>query len=80
MHDALCLAHPDHSLCFCSLLPDQGLEKDLEKADAAFEENRDRINIMQEHLHNVQQELKYTQSRVGGWTRFSPSCGGATNS
>jgi hypothetical protein len=40
------------------------LEKELEKADTAHEENRDRINIMQEHLHNVQQELKYTQSRV----------------
>lgn len=42
----------------------QNLEKALEKADGAVEENSDRISIMEEHLRNVQQELKYTQSRV----------------
>jgi hypothetical protein len=63
------LHHLTHAPLCCSLA--QVLEKELEKADAAHEENRDRINIMQEHLHNVQQELKYTQSRVrseGGCT------------
>eukprot|EP00854_Cymbomonas_tetramitiformis_P008918 gene8918-10568_t len=39
-------------------------EKQLEAVEAALEENRDRINIMEEHLRNVQQELVYTQSRV----------------
>ncbi|KAL6756441.1 hypothetical protein V8C86DRAFT_2647977 [Haematococcus lacustris] len=42
----------------------RALEKQLERADAAHDENKDRINIMMEHLANVQQELKYTQSRV----------------
>ncbi len=43
----------------------QDLEKKLESADAALEEHHDRVAIMDEHLKNVQQELKYTQSRVG---------------
>eukprot|EP00195_Chlamydomonas_chlamydogama_P009299 CAMPEP_0202915398 /NCGR_PEP_ID=MMETSP1392-20130828/65575_1 /ASSEMBLY_ACC=CAM_ASM_000868 /TAXON_ID=225041 /ORGANISM="Chlamydomonas chlamydogama, Strain SAG 11-48b" /LENGTH=937 /DNA_ID=CAMNT_0049607407 /DNA_START=168 /DNA_END=2981 /DNA_ORIENTATION=- len=40
------------------------LEKQLEQTDVLMTENSDRINIMSEHLSNVQQELKYTQSRV----------------
>jgi len=44
----------------------QALEKQLERVDGALEENQDRIGIMGEHLQNVQQELKYTQGRVGG--------------
>ncbi len=44
----------------------QELEVRLEKADAALEEHQDRVAIMDEHLKNVQQELKYTQSRVRG--------------
>ena len=32
--------------------------------EGAIEENTDRINIMEDHLKNVQQELVYTQSRV----------------
>ena len=43
----------------------QALEKALERADAALDENQDRVGIMTEHLKNVQQELKYTQTRVG---------------
>lgn len=50
-----------------SLTPNmQALEKQLERVDGALEENQDRIGIMGEHLQNVQQELKYTQGRVGG--------------
>ncbi|MEW5311178.1 MAG: hypothetical protein WDW38_002914 [Sanguina aurantia] len=40
------------------------LEKQLEVAESALMENSDRIKIMDEHLTNVQQELKYTQTRV----------------
>jgi urease alpha subunit len=40
------------------------LEGDLEETGVALDENVDRIKIMQEHLKNVQQELKFTQSRV----------------
>jgi len=40
------------------------LEKQLDRVDGALEENQDRIGIMEEHLQNVQQELKYTQGRV----------------
>ena len=36
----------------------------MDLAEAETEENKDRINIMQEHLKNVQQEQVYTQSRV----------------
>jgi hypothetical protein len=32
--------------------------------EAALDENSDRVNIMEDHLKNVQQELVYTQSRV----------------
>ena len=42
----------------------QDLEKQLEGTDGLLDENSDRINIMSEHLSNVQQELKYTQGRV----------------
>jgi coiled-coil domain-containing protein 39 len=42
----------------------QVLEAQLESAEGSLEENSDRISIMDEHLKNVQQELKYTQSRV----------------
>lgn len=48
--------------CTCCTL--QTLEKQLETTDSALTENSDRIQIMTEHLNNVQQELKYTQSRV----------------
>mmetsp|Transcript_20436 Transcript_20436/g.66353 ORF Transcript_20436/g.66353 Transcript_20436/m.66353 type:complete len:909 (-) Transcript_20436:163-2889(-) len=41
----------------------RGLEKEREQSDAALEENKDRVGIMNEHLRNVQQELVYTQSR-----------------
>lgn len=44
----------------------QDLEKQLEGAESALMENSDRIKIMDEHLTNVQQELKYTQTRVSG--------------
>ena len=46
--------------------PPQALETQLEGYEGAIEENSDRINIMEEHLKNVQQELVYTQTRVGG--------------
>ena len=46
------------------LLRQQDLEKQLEATDTLLDENGDRINIMAEHLTNVQQELKYTQGRV----------------
>mmetsp|Transcript_5711 Transcript_5711/g.6544 ORF Transcript_5711/g.6544 Transcript_5711/m.6544 type:complete len:927 (+) Transcript_5711:140-2920(+) len=39
-------------------------EVQLENCEAALEENRDRISIMEEHLRNVKQELVYTQGRV----------------
>ncbi len=42
----------------------QELERELEKTDGLLNENGERIAIMNEHLTNVQQELKYTQSRV----------------
>ena len=45
--------------------PPQRLERQLEQVDQALEENNDRIGVMQEHLRNVQQELTYTESRVG---------------
>ena len=45
-------------------LPGQDLEKQLEQTEGQLSENADRIGIMDEHLSNVQQELKYTQSRV----------------
>ncbi|GLI65004.1 hypothetical protein VaNZ11_008430 [Volvox africanus] len=40
------------------------LERRLERTDRALEQNMDRLHIMDEHLKNVQQELKYTQTRV----------------
>mmetsp|Transcript_9124 Transcript_9124/g.17160 ORF Transcript_9124/g.17160 Transcript_9124/m.17160 type:complete len:907 (-) Transcript_9124:51-2771(-) len=40
------------------------LERQLEATDVGLEENSDRVGIMEEHLKNVQQELKYTQNRV----------------
>lgn len=43
----------------------QKLERRLERTERALEQNTDRLHIMDEHLRNVQQELKYTQSRVG---------------
>ncbi len=46
----------------------QRLEKQLELVDQALEENNDRINVMHEHLRNVQQELTYTESRVSPLT------------
>lgn len=45
------------------------LERDLEVSQQALEENTDRITIMSEHLNNVKQELKYTQSRVDAKTK-----------
>lgn len=36
----------------------------MDLVEAESEENKDRVNIMQEHLKNVQQEQVYTQSRV----------------
>lgn len=47
-----------------SIPSQQELEKQLEVAESALMENSDRIKIMDEHLTNVQQELKYTQTRV----------------
>eukprot|EP00798_Chlamydomonas_sp_ICE-L_P017611 gene17611-23944_t len=51
-----------------TLPPFANLEnKNLDQAvrtDVNLGENGDRINIMSEHLSNVQQELKYTQGRV----------------
>lgn len=49
--------------CDASMLL-QGLEKSLEQTETQLAENGDRIGIMSEHLNNVQQEIKYTQSRV----------------
>ncbi|GAX79427.1 hypothetical protein CEUSTIGMA_g6868.t1 [Chlamydomonas eustigma] len=45
------------------------LEKQLEQTESLLSENGDRIGIMNEHLSNVQQELKYTQSRVEAKTK-----------
>ncbi len=42
----------------------QRLERRLERTERALETNMDRLHIMDEHLKNVQQELKYTQTRV----------------
>lgn len=36
----------------------------MERTDKQLEKNVDRISVMEEHLKNVQQELKYTQARV----------------
>mmetsp|Transcript_5128 Transcript_5128/g.9691 ORF Transcript_5128/g.9691 Transcript_5128/m.9691 type:complete len:950 (+) Transcript_5128:130-2979(+) len=47
----------------------QASERQLEALEAAIEENSDRINIMEDHLKNVQQELVYTQSRVDSKTK-----------
>ncbi|KAF5827559.1 coiled-coil domain-containing protein 39 [Dunaliella salina] len=47
----------------------RALEKQLDRVDGALEENQDRIGIMEEHLQNVQQELKYTQGRVESKTK-----------
>lgn len=58
--------------CTCFTL--QTLEKQLETTDSALTENSDRIQIMTEHLNNVQQELKYTQSRVRA-PAASTACG-----
>jgi hypothetical protein len=43
----------------------------LDAAEGDTEENKDRINIMHEHLKNVQQELVYTQSRVRSLSKKS---------
>lgn len=55
-----------HFPCSTPHLPNlpQDLEKQLEGAESSLMENSDRIKIMDEHLNNVQQELKYTQTRV----------------
>uniref|UniRef100_A0A061QV58 Flagella associated protein n=1 Tax=Tetraselmis sp. GSL018 TaxID=582737 RepID=A0A061QV58_9CHLO len=47
----------------------QGLEREVEQTSAALEDNVDRIKVMEEHLTNVQQELKFTQSRVDAKNR-----------
>ena len=40
------------------------VEKEVERTDALLEENTDRVAIMEEHLKNVNQELRYTQTRA----------------
>lgn len=40
------------------------MERKLDRTDLALEKNMDRIRSMDDHLKNVQQELKYTQTRV----------------
>ncbi|KAG2493473.1 hypothetical protein HYH03_008290 [Edaphochlamys debaryana] len=40
------------------------MERKLERTERALDANMDRLHIMDEHLKNVQQELKYTQTRV----------------
>eukprot|EP00878_Enallax_costatus_P027581 GHUV01029712.1.p1 GENE.GHUV01029712.1~~GHUV01029712.1.p1 ORF type:complete len:477 (+),score=186.93 GHUV01029712.1:553-1983(+) len=42
----------------------RNLEKQAEEIDLSLEENGGRINVMEEHLKNVQQEITYTESRV----------------
>lgn len=42
----------------------QTVEKHLDEIDLTLEENSGRINVMDEHLKNVQQEITYTESRV----------------
>lgn len=56
---------PGPNVCIC-MGSCQDLEKQLEQTENQLSENADRIGIMDEHLSNVQQELKYTQSRVRG--------------
>ena len=55
--------HPGVDIITC-MRAWQDLEKQLEQTENQLSENADRIGIMDEHLNNVQQELKYTQSRV----------------
>ena len=43
----------------------QSVEHELETLEAAIEENSERMKVMREHLKNVQQEIKYTETRVG---------------
>jgi protein-arginine kinase activator protein McsA len=42
----------------------QTVEKQLETLDASLEENKGRVEVMLDHLKNVQQEITYTESRV----------------
>ena len=42
----------------------QSLEARLEHTVLDAQENKDRIQVMQDHLHNVKRELGFTQSRV----------------
>lgn len=43
----------------------QNLEKQLQQVDLELEENAGRVNVMDEHMKNVQQEILYAQHRVG---------------
>ncbi|GMH34075.1 hypothetical protein BSKO_01909 [Bryopsis sp. KO-2023] len=43
----------------------QDLERRQEDQNLSLEDNSERINIVQEHLKNVQQELNFTEARVG---------------
>lgn len=45
------------------------VEKEVERTDALLEENTDRVAIMEEHLKNVNQELRYTQTRADAKSR-----------
>jgi hypothetical protein len=51
----------------------QSLEKQLQQIDLTLEENGGRIGVMDEHLKNVQQEITYTESRVGPFDSISDS-------
>ncbi|KAF8063069.1 CCDC39 [Scenedesmus sp. PABB004] len=50
----------------------RALERQLAQVDAALEENGGRIGVMDEHLKNVQQEITYTESRVGARAAAAP--------
>ena len=42
----------------------QSVEHELETLEAAIEENSERMKVMREHLKNVQQEIKYTETHL----------------
>jgi peptidoglycan hydrolase CwlO-like protein len=55
-----CAAHASTLLVFAV----QNLEKQLQQVDLELEENAGRVNVMDEHMKNVQQEILYAQHRV----------------
>lgn len=55
---------PTHASTLLLLLFVQNLEKQLQQVDLELEENAGRVNVMDEHMKNVQQEILYAQHRV----------------